>query len=119
MKRCKGEDVYWVEEKKMFGKPLFAVQKGYWTKPVIQTTSKKKAENFKDDQNAHIYLVSRIKDRKFLMNTTKKVGLKKKELEGYSNASLIGEITNSDKFKNIRGKLAEKICTLSYHISSS
>lgn len=111
MKRCKGEDVYWIDKKKMFGKPLYAVQKGYWTKPVIQTTSKKKAEKFRDHENAHIYLVSKIKDRKFLLKTTKRVGLKEKELEGFSNASLIGEITNADKFKNIRKKLAEKICT--------
>lgn len=108
---CKGKEVYWIDEKKMFGKPLYAVQEGYWTKPVIQTTSKKKAEKFRDDRNAHIYLVSRINDRKFLMETTKRVGLKEDELEGFSNASLIGEITNADKFKNVRSELAKKICT--------
>lgn len=108
-RRWNDTDIYWIEEKKLFGKPLYAVKKAYWAKPVIQTTDRERAERFRDAENAHIYLISKIKDRKFLIGIAEKVGLTEDELEGFSNASVIGEITGSDEFQSIMGELAMKV----------
>lgn len=100
---------YWLEPTKLFGKPAYNVKQWLRPRPVMQTTDRKKAEKRIRTENAYIYLISRIKDRKFLIDLAERVGLTEEELEGFSNASVIGEITGSDDYPSIIGELSGKI----------
>jgi len=102
-------EIYWLEQSKLFGKPIYDVRRGHWAKPAARFLDKKKAEKYRDEENAYTYLQSKIEDRKFLIGIAEKVGLTEDELEGFSNASVMGEILGAEDFKNIARELAENI----------
>lgn len=102
-------EIYWLKKSMLFGKPIYDVRRGHWAKPAMRTTDKKRAERYRDEENAYTYLQSKIGDRKFLIGIAEKVGLTEDELEGFSNASVMGEILGADDFKNIARELAENI----------
>jgi len=101
-----GAETYWIKEGSMFGKPVYEVREGYWWKPVVRYVDRGKAEACRDRRNAYVYLISRIDDRRYLIELADKVGLGGEDFEGFSNASVIGEIAGSDEYGNVIKELA-------------